>query len=185
MKRLFISLPIPVTDRTAVDEFLKPYANHSSLKSAKWVEDNNRHITALFLGDVHDTRLHEIREFIRGVCGRMQPFYLNFESITLFPNKNRAKMLWMRYSKSLAFEEFVGELRRYLTMVLPKLEEEEQGLLPHVTLARLRETVDPKTLSFKALKLPPLEVKEVSLYESTLTPEGSHYTLIETFPYGL
>lgn len=184
MKRLFLAIAVPKEVRITVDEFLEPYKTHAALSHARWVEDESRHITALFLGEVHDARLSEIREFTRGVCGRMQPFDLTFNGVTLFPTKNRAKMLWLRYNKSLAFEELVGELRRYLLMVLPKLEEEEMEPIPHVTLARLKESVDPKSLSFKPLSLPPLTVNELLLYESVITSEGSHYSLLETFPYG-
>ncbi len=184
MKRLFIAFKLPSEIGTQLETFLEPYKSHAALQNAKWVGAEKMHVTALFLGEVPDTRLPEIRELTRGVCGRMQRFQLDHPHVTLYPNKNRAKMLWLRYTKSLPFEEFASELKRYLLLILPKLEENEEELLPHATLARLKSSIDPKTLSFQSIALSALPVTEATLFESVLTPEGSTYQEIETFPYG-
>jgi 2'-5' RNA ligase len=184
MKRLFIAINLPEETHTTITDFLEPYKSHAALLHAKWVSSESQHVTVLFLGETPDRLLPDIREFTRGVCGRMQAFPLEHPHVTLFPPKLRAKMLWLRYTKSLAFEEFAGELKRYLLLVLPKLNEEENELIPHVTLARLKESIDPKTLSFKSIVLPSLQVNGATLYETVTTPEGSSYSVIDTFPFG-
>lgn len=185
MKRLFIALNLPADLHETLDTFLTPYKTHTALRSAKWVPRENLHVTALFLGEVPDALLPEITELTRGVCGRMHPFELLPEQVTLFPQKNHAKMLWLKYQKNLAFDEFVTELKRYLSPVAPAIEEENTYPLPHVTLARLKEGVDPKVLSFKPFKSGPLKVATATLYESNPQSEASSYTLLETFSYGL
>lgn len=184
MKRLFIALPIPESTTSEIETFLQPYKDHPKLKAAKWVEAKHMHVTALFLGEVSDPLLPEIIELTRGVCGRMQHFELIPTGVSCFPGKNRAKMVWYRYQNSLAFEEFVNELKKYLTPAVPALAEEEKDPIPHVTLARLKETIDPKVISFQGKPWPQLVVNEAILFESVMSPEGSEYKILERFPYG-
>lgn len=182
MKRLFIALTPNQDILNPLSEFMQPYKTHQALKSAKWVSEENQHVTALFLGEVADAVLPEIRELTRGVCGRMSPFNLEWEGVALFPPRGHSKMLWLRGKRSLAFEEFVNELKRFLVPVLGGLEEEKEPL-PHLTLARLREAVEVKTLSFKPITLPPLRATSATLFESELRPEGPVYTALEVFSY--
>jgi len=185
MKRLFIALALPEETLQTVHDFLEPYKQDPALETARWLPKESLHLTALFLGEVEDVLVPTITQIARGVCGRMHPFQIPFAQVTLFPYKTTAKMIWLRYQKSLAFEELAGELKRFLLPMIPKLADEEKYPLPHVTLARLKEAIDPKSVHFDELILPPLLVSEAGLYESPLKSDEGGYKLLEKFSYGV
>lgn len=185
MKRLFLGLSIPQRHVDSMEAHMAQYKNDQHLEEAKWTAPENQHITAFFLGEIVDSHLPEMTSIMRGVAGRMAPFTLHFERIEFFAHK-MPKMIWGRFQRSLGFLELNQECKKFLKPYMDMTEEEElKEPIPHVTLARLRTPVDPKKFSFKPLSLPPVEVTEMHLYESILTPQGPSYTLLETYPYGL
>ena len=60
---------------------------------------------------------------------------------------------------------------------------------PHLTLGRLKSPANRERLARLLAKLPPLdwppfEVKELILFQSVLSPQGSKYTPLEVVPLG-
>ena len=190
MKRLFLALPLPPEEIQRLDAFLTHYRSDSHFKDAKWALLQNFHITTLFLGNVQDMMIPEMRQILRGFFAQMPSFELQFEGVFLFPGKF-PKMILARFHKSFPFTELNAELRKYLSPYYQNEDKKEQ--LPHLTLARLKNPVDSARFAFKPYKMPPLQVKECHLYESELTAltEGELqkispvYTLIENFPFAV
>lgn len=185
MKRLFLAIPIAEVLSAQLLEAVQPYHENRLLADAKWVPAENFHLTTLFLGEVPDAHLPEMQTLIRGVCAHIAPFTLLPERITLFPHHLPSKQLWLRFQRSLAFEELHAELKQFLTP-LAKALESEQDLIPHVSLARLKNAIPPKKLSFQTPKLEPVQVTETLLFESILSPTGPiTYHLLDRFPHDL
>lgn len=182
MKRLFLALPLQKEEFPRLDLYLESYKKDPHFQKAKWVEPENFHITLLFLGNVSELYLPELRQLVRGLSAKIAPFTLHFDQIQFFPRKF-PHMIWASFHRSLEFEELTGELKKYLEVYIQNQEKKEQ--IPHATLARLKAPLDPRKFSFRPYRMPDLLVKECQLFESTLTPDGPHYTLIETFPYAV
>ncbi|MEK9160274.1 MAG: RNA 2',3'-cyclic phosphodiesterase [Patescibacteria group bacterium] len=185
MKRLFLGIPVPDAHIDAIERFTEIYKNDQHLADAKWTTRENFHITVFFLGDVVDAHIPEMKSILKGVCARMSPFELYCERIEFFAHK-MPKMIWARLQRSLAFLEINQEAKKFMKPYLDMtLEEEMNEPIPHVTVARLRKPVDPKGFSFKPFSLPPLQVTELCLYESTLSPTGPEYTILDRYPFSL
>lgn len=183
MKRLFLALPIPNTMVEMLENHMQPYKHDQHLLNAKWVSRENFHITILFLGEVADLHLAEMQSILKATARHIIPFTLYFERVEFFSYKT-PKMIWARFQRSLAFLELHKTCKDFMK---PYMDTEEEGKepIPHLTLARLRTPIDPKKFSFKSPALPPLEATELELYESTLTPRGPIYTLLNRYSYGL
>lgn len=185
MKRLFLGLSVPSQQIEQLDAAMQPYKNDQHLQGAKWIAPENMHITVLFLGEVVDAHVPEMKTIIRGLAGRMTPFTLHFERIEFFAHK-MPKMIWGRFQRNLGFLELNQECKKFTKPYVDRTEEEElKEPIPHVTLAKLHTPVDPKKFSFKNTALDSFELCEMHLYESQIDAHGKHYTILETFPLGL
>lgn len=183
MKRLFLGIPLPLEQNRQLQSFIEPYKAHPKVKGAKWVPAENFHLTTLFLGDVPDSLIPEVKSFARAVCAKIPRFMMTPKRVSLFPETGMAKMIWLKFERSLEYQELCSELLRFLKTSLPDLEVKES--IAHLNLARLRTSVDGKALSFKPVEMDSFEVTESVLWESTLTPEGSVYTELERYPHDL
>ncbi len=185
MKKLFLGIPVPDAHIGAIEGYSEIYKSDQHLKDAKWTTRENFHITVFFLGEVVDAHLPEMQSILKGLCARMTPFELYSERIEFFAHK-MPKMIWARLQRSLAFLEINQECKKFMKPYLDMtLTEEMNEPIPHITVARLRNPVDPKRFSFKPFALPPISVSELCLFESLLTPTGPSYTILERYPFGL
>ncbi len=183
MKRLFLGLPLPPEQKEEIQAFLEPYRIHPSLKNAKWVPPENFHLTTLFLGEVPEILVPEIQALAKAVCAKMPLFTLHPKRISLFPEKGMAKMIWLKFERSLEFQELCNELLRFIKPSLPDLEVKES--IAHLTLARFRTHIPGESLHFKPINISPFEVKESILFESTKNGENPIYIDFEHYPHDL
>jgi len=161
--RLFIASPVRLYDYTELKSAF------SSILNGKWVEEENLHLTWIFLGE---------RASIPAIKERMELLAPLTESIPLcgieyFGNPPRILFAGGHekalYKKAKEFRGSGFDLYRFK---------------PHVTLCRIKMIHDYKR--FKALKKSYKDKKlgeilpEITLYESVLTKERAYYKKIES-----
>lgn len=185
MKRLFLGIPVPDAHIDALEHFSEIYKSDQHLADAKWTTRENFHITVFFLGEVVDAHIPEMKSILKGLSARITPFELYCERIEFFAHKT-PKMIWARLQRNLAFLELNQECKKFMKPYLDMtLTEEMNEPIPHITVARLRKPVDPKRFSFKPFSMPTIEVSEMNLYESVLTPNGPSYKVLDTYPFSI
>ncbi|MEK7493880.1 MAG: RNA 2',3'-cyclic phosphodiesterase [Patescibacteria group bacterium] len=179
-KRLFVSIPIP---REWQDAFANHYAQFSA-RDVRWTAKENIHITACFLGDVDEAHIGEIKEKIKELCARLEPFFLSFENISFAPPGTPPRMVWAMFAPSDAYERLVenmqNELRNFLAV------EPHEEIIPHATLARFKDPALAQEIDVvKTLpELASFDVRSVELMESRLDSAGVRYETLETFLFG-
>jgi 2'-5' RNA ligase len=170
MKRAFIAITLPKDIREKLR--LKQEEIKSLLEDdpVKWVEEENLHITLLFLGAVKDKE--KLIENLREV--EKKSFSVEIKEVCYFPkDKREAKMIWVTVDDK-EIKSFLGKIDTSL------------DVLPHITLGRVRKWEWQKMpleyipdieerfgISFK--------VKSFSLIESKTRRKGPDYDIIEEF----
>ena len=166
--RLFIALPVPATLRRNIGEVQTALKNKGV--RARFVPQENLHLTLCFLGSVKDPEPAE--EAIRSVS--LPKTALRFERLTLFGDVTAAL-----FQPDAALESYVRNLRHALDEA--GLAYDKQTFRPHVTLARKTALPCPgcKLSPFeKPLRGARLPVKEVQLTASDLSGGTPKYTVI-------
>jgi len=157
--RLFIASPVRLENYTGIK------SDFNDIFSGKWVEENNLHLTWIFLGNVTDSKtvikkMQKIQTLEREMDIAELGFFGRPPRI-LFA-KAEEKLL---YNKARAFKEAGFDLYRFK---------------PHITLCRIKTIHDYKAYKEKLKeyrkKVLGLILPEINLYESTLTSEGVKYT---------
>jgi 2'-5' RNA ligase len=131
-------------------------ALRGGLPGARWIDPENYHTTLRFIGDVDDVIAHEVASLLGRV--RRQPFELRVEDLTSFGGRKPR----------------VG------------LEPEGRKYMPHVTLARLRETSSRQVADYLALRAPirsaPFMVSRFVLFSSRSSSGGGPYVVEAAYP---
>jgi 2'-5' RNA ligase len=129
MPRLFTGLEVP----REVGEVLSML--RGGLPGARWIDPENYHITLRFIGDIDDRLAHDIASLLDGV--RKRPFDVRFEELASFGGyKPRAVIAAVDPVSPLV--ELQAEHERLMRRA--GLEPEGRKFIPHVTLARLRDS---------------------------------------------
>jgi 2'-5' RNA ligase len=157
--RLFIASPIILDDYDSIQEDFK------GIIEGKWVEAQELHLTWVFLGEVKDEapiidRFKDITPFPETIGIKALGYFGRPPKI--FYAKSEAKML---YDKAREFRNANFDLYRFK---------------PHMTLCRIKTILDYKAYKekLKSYRERSLGVilPQISLYESTLSSKGAHYS---------
>ena len=166
--RLFVSLDLPDAVRQPVAEW------QADLPGARWVPAERLHLTLRFLGETSDDAMDAITGHVERIRARPVPIVTS--DLIRLPSARRPRALALRVRETPELGALAVRLGAALARAgAPPADHE---LLPHVTLARLRQP-DPAAIR-KALRgLAPPEAEglatSISLVESRPTPDGPEY----------
>src|SRR4051812_26494229 len=109
--------------------------------AATWVKGANLHLTLVFIGDVPDDRLPEVRAALAPVCG-VGRFDLRVAGFGVFPPAGPVRVIWMGVVEgarelSLLHDEISARLQRI------GHEGEARVYAPHLTVARVKRGPGP------------------------------------------
>jgi 2'-5' RNA ligase len=149
----------------------------------KWVEEDNLHVTLLFLGEVDARDVVQVCQAAGNCCAGFAAFSLTLSGISGFPNPRRPRVIYA------GIEEGAEELKAlYAALEAALLElgcyrREARPYTPHVTLGRLRSEGGGDKLTTALAKYAgwqggTTEVREVLVLSSELTSSGPLYTVL-------
>jgi 2'-5' RNA ligase len=174
--RLFIAIELPEDVKRELGRL------KVDIPGARWVPVDQIHLTLAFLGEVEDAAM----ERLTGEVARVQvtEFQLCFSGTGCFPDRSRPRVLWIGLEPHPLLNTLAAKVREaVLTCGIPQ---EERPFSPHITLARLKLPASGEVGAFldrnRKLRLPALRVREFTLYQSRLTPQGAVHTPVRGFP---
>lgn len=174
--RLFIAIELPADVKRELGGL------KVDIPGVRWVPVDKIHLTLAFLGEVDGAAM----ERLTGELARVQvtEFQLCFSGTGCFPDRRRPRVLWIGLEPHPRLHQLAERVRdAVLACGVPQ---EERPFSPHITMARLKLSPPRECDAFldqhKKLKLPALYVREFTLYQSSLTPQGAVHTPIRNFP---
>lgn len=176
-KRLFIAIDIPESVKSVVARIEEEL---SKSISGRWIDPGNLHLTLKFLGYVDEEMVPGIEDAVAGAVTDFSNFILRLSDIGLFPNIRKPRVLWVGLIDE---DNSCGKIQRILDRSLSGLgfEKEKRPFQPHVTLCRIKKQV-LIDLEFPKVDPASFEVRELILFQSTLTPKGAIYEAVKKFP---
>ena len=180
--RSFVAIERPAGLKRALGELA------ARLKAAgpvpvKWVEPAAIHLTLKFLGNIPVGRIDEVVRALETAAAGVPPFSLRVGELGVFPNVSRCRVAWVGLEGDL---DTLSKLQQNVENQLTQLgfARESRAFTPHLTLARVRDRALPAERqrfgeAFTKTSLGAesvIEVREVSLMKSQLTPAGAIYS---------
>lgn len=173
-KRLFLAITLPQKHIKILGEYKRDY---SAVPQIRWTREENLHITVHFFGYEEEELISDISGKIKSQLKNYRQFNLKFENITFAPPDSTSRMIWAVFKENKQFGAVAGAMRELKTVSKRK----SYKPLPHVTLARFKSFKEIRNIELKQPILADLQISNLSLYQSKLTPKGPIYTLIEDY----
>ena len=143
MPRLFTGLELPAHIGQSLSTL------RGGLPGARWIDPENYHVTLRFIGDVDETVAHEVASLLGRV--RRPSFELHVEDLKSFGGR-KPRALVATLGPEQALMELQAEHERLMQRV--GLEPDGRKFVPHVTLARLRESSSRQVADYLSLRAP-------------------------------
>ena len=177
MHRLFVAIrpPRPIRERLL--------AAMGGVAGARWQQDDQLHLTLRFLGEVDRHRAVDVHAALGAI--HHPRFEIALAGVDAFDRKGAATALWA----AVAPVEPVKALHKKVGQAAAGagIAPEGRAYLPHITLARLGRSagpIGPFLAGAGGLSSPPFTVEDFCLFESSLTPDGALYTIVELYSLG-
>lgn len=167
--RLFVALTLPERLREELSDL------ELGMPGARWVAEQNLHLTLRFIGAVDGAEAHDIDELLAGV--RMPAFTISLGGLGFFGDKRKPRALWA----SVAPNGELIRLRDKVEQAVVRAGQAPQGrkFKPHVTLARFSANPGPKLQSFLTehalYRSEAFTVDRFTLFSSFLSASGAIY----------
>lgn len=162
------------------------------IDNLRLVRPEGVHLTLKFLGDIEVSQVPQVAGAMQQAASRHTPFSLTLGAPGVFPNTNRARVLWIGVDGDLeALKSLQAEVEEALTSV--GFAAERQPFNPHLTIGRMhhRASRSDRQRAADALAAIPLPanqtvaVNAISLMKSALLPDGAIYERIGRSPLKL
>ncbi len=187
--RTFVAVELDPTiaqRASAVITRLKPY-----MPNARWVENENLHLTLLFLGELSDQELAEACSQVDWVARANHPFSVRVAGLGAFPSLSKPKTLWLGATEGGdSMMRIHSDLQEAVGHLMSKAD--NLPFIPHLTLARLAR--GPSGLSprfaeviagladYDAGSMP---VSHLTVFASELHRDGPEYHMLARCPLGM
>jgi RNA 2',3'-cyclic 3'-phosphodiesterase len=179
-RRMFVGVRVPPLSRLhhLADELL-------GLGSAlRVVPSKNWHLTLKFLGDTSTELAGQVVELLQRIAVGMPPVNLQIVGTGLFPDLRRPKVVWAGIEPRNALDGLVVEFETGCEAL--GFARETRTWHAHLTLAYVkhRPPDELETLLHRTATthFGEIDVRQLELIESTLTPEGPIYSTVAAVP---
>jgi len=175
MPRLFTALEIPR------DAALSLSLLRGGLQGARWIDVENYHLTLRFIGDVEGHVADEIADALDRV--RRPSFSLTLSGVDAFGGK-KPHSVWAGIAPSPELAALQAEIERICQRL--GLPPDPRKFVPHVTLARLRNTSPAEVARYLSARgnfaAMPFRVGRFVLMSSRDSVGGGPYIVEEAWP---
>lgn len=185
--RLFVAVELDGHVQQALSRLQHELQSHG-LQGLRWVRPEGIHLTLKFLGETPRDSLTAIVEALSASTAGVPPHRLSLGRLGTFGTRNAPRVLWLNLEGDLdALLRLQEQVERALSpMGFPT---EKRRFSPHLTLARVRPedaraVAAPLAEAVASVTAPKaqIEVRELTLMLSKLSPAGAVYTRLEAFP---
>jgi 2'-5' RNA ligase len=192
--RLFVALDIDDAIRERMTGFMDGLRGFAP--DVRWVRTESLHVTLKFIGEKPADFVTRVTEALGGI--RMAPFEIAFRGYGFFPTPKSARVFWAGLQAGPELQKLAASVDGITASL--GVEKEEHAFSPHLTLARKsggsgtprRQKGDTPNRVFQKLQeklaaMPEpdfgtMTAREFFLYQSQLSPKGSRYTKLQSFP---
>jgi 2'-5' RNA ligase len=186
MLRAFLSIDLPASLQPLLSQVQNTLKKSGA--DVRWVPVGNIHLTLKFFGNIPEAAVDTISAAAHQVASRLAPFTLQITSLGAFPSIHSPRVVWLG---ALEATNTLAQLYRGLEEAFHAIGYplEDRAFHPHLTLGRLRSNTGRAQLSQLLAEhsppaFPAVPVNALTLFRSTLTPQGSIYSPLKAIPLG-
>ena len=178
MIRLFAALPVPFDIADGLVH------RQQGLPGARCSHAEALHVTLRFFGEVSEPVAAELDGQLASLV--VDGFELSLQGVGAFGERERMRAVWAGVAESEPLHRLAARCETVAKRC--GLKAEARTYRPHVTLAYLRRTPEPRVAAWvqghNLLRSPPWRARSFGLYSSWRSDDGSRYELEREYPLG-
>ncbi|MDP3245106.1 MAG: RNA 2',3'-cyclic phosphodiesterase [bacterium] len=180
-QRLFIAINLPPKIKAEIFDAVEALRKKNPRLEAKWVEEENLHLTLHFLGYVEEEKIPALIKDLEKSVRSFSSFSLNIGQAGGFPSVSRPRVIFIKTAEPTGT---LKNIHRTLGQILEKhnIKIDKRPYQGHITLTRLKFPVAVCGLEKTGEKISfDCPIKSVDLMQSCLSRSGPTYMIVKSF----
>jgi len=179
--RAFLAIDLDDDLKPKINKIIRQFKEIDT--KIKYVELQNLHLTLKFFGDIDTNGLDVLENAIADVVSEFDSFKIKITGCGAFPNKNHIKVIWVGIDDDAVIKDLHDRLdKEFARLGFDK----DRKFSTHLTIGRMKSARNKNKVKevieeFENFEIGEMEVSEISLKKSTLTPAGPIYEDISIF----
>jgi 2'-5' RNA ligase len=183
--RTFVAIELDEECRRNLATAIEKMAH--AVEGIKWVTPESAHLTLKFIGQLDEKDVPDALEVLESAAARARPFTMRVKGISAFPSKKKPRVIHAPVEESSGVLEELAEAVDAGLAEKLDIEREKRQFKPHITLGRTQKGTSCPPIEKLASEVREpgfgeVEVDEIVLMKSDLTPRGAIYTPLEHVP---
>ena len=173
--RAFLAIDLDDDLKPKINKIIKEFKQIDT--RIKYVELTNLHLTLKFFGDIDTNGLNLLENAITKVLADFEPFKINIKGCGAFPNNNHIKVIWVGIDEDTLIRQIHDRLDKEFARIGF---DKDKKFSTHLTIGRMKSAKNKNKVKsviekFEDVEIGEMEVTQISLKKSTLTPQGPIY----------
>ncbi len=179
--RAFLAIDLDDDLKPKINKIIRQFKEIDT--KIKYVELQNLHLTLKFFGDIDTNGLDVLENAIADVVSEFDSFKIKITGCGAFPNKNHIKVIWVGINDDAVIKDLHDRLdKEFARLGFDK----DRKFSTHLTIGRMKSAKNKNKVKevieeFENFEIGEMEVSEISLKKTTLTPAGPIYEDISIF----
>lgn len=179
--RAFLAIDLDDDLKPKINKIIRQFKEIDT--KIKYVELQNLHLTLKFFGDIDTNGLDVLENAIADAVSEFDSFKIKITGCGAFPNKNHIKVIWVGIDDDAVIKDLHDRLdKEFAHLGFDK----DRKFSTHLTIGRMKSAKNKNKVKevieeFENFEIGEMEVSEISLKKSTLTPAGPIYEDISIF----
>ena len=184
LRRIFVAIELSDAASSACVAHIASLRREFPTARIGWERPEKLHITLKFLGPTGEDTLSKLNEEMGRIVPGLSSGRLKLGSPGVFPNKNRARIVWIGADDLDSFADRANAVVEETCRPLG-FDSDNRRFTPHITIGRVRDpnTVGAAIDAHLKAHIEPVEfvANGLVIYESKLLPTGSVYSVVSRF----
>ncbi|MFA6321850.1 MAG: RNA 2',3'-cyclic phosphodiesterase [Candidatus Buchananbacteria bacterium] len=179
-KHCFIAINLPQEARWEIEALINDLQKINQDPRIKFINPKQVHLTLTFIGEIFHDQIELVVEMLQKIIGDFAATEIITQDLSAFPNVSEPRILYLNVKE--VGQNLLPKIKKEIESQLSQagLEFDQKKWEPHLTLARVKDSVKIKTNDIQPYELS-IPVESLDLMESQLKPEGSEYKIIKSF----
>lgn len=179
--RAFLAIDLDDDLKPKINKIIREFKKTDA--RIKYVELTNLHLTLKFFGDIDTEGLSLLEDAISNVLSEFESFNVKIKGCGAFPNSNRINVIWV----GIDDDSIIRDMHDLLDKEFVRLGfDKDRKFSTHLTIGRMKSAKNKNKVKstieeFKDVEIGEMEVTQISLKKSTLTPAGPIYEDLKIF----
>jgi len=180
-KRVFLAINLPDEIKKEISESLEKFKKKNNTYDIRWIYPENYHLTVHFFGDLNTKQINLVEASLTEAVKNIPSFEIKTGDIGYLPNKNNPRIIFIKIIDIPQIHTLVEKIE--LTLENLHFPIDKKPWRAHLSIARIKNYIKCDDVQEGKIYFISFRVNSIELMESHLSPDGSSYTILKSFPF--